>query len=174
MKILNRSKTTGFTLTEAIVTVGIVGTLSAIAVPTYIEETKKSSQSEAMSLITQIMNQTAAFNDEFGMPATSWNDLDKIATIQTTSGSATANNFSWIILQPGKYGIMALQSGNSYTFTATPSSTNIIDPEPLNPENSTSLNNYNIVACLNVATGTSDIRKGTYSAAASSSELNCN
>jgi type IV pilus assembly protein PilA len=174
MKTLNRAKATGFTLTEVLVTVGIVGTLSAMAVPTYIEETKKSSQNEAMSMIAQIMNQTAVFNDEFGTPATSWNDLDKIATIQTNSGSATANNFNWITLQPGQYSVMALQSGNSYTFKAAPASTIIVDPELPTPDNSTSLSNYNIVACLNVATGASDIRKGTFSAATSTSELNCN
>ena len=44
MKRFKAQNQKGFTLTESITTVAIIGTLSAIALPNYINQTKKSSQ----------------------------------------------------------------------------------------------------------------------------------
>ena len=168
MKRIKAQNQKGFTLTESITTVAIIGTLSAIALPNYINQTRKSSQSETVAVISQIMSQAATYNDEFGEPAQSWKDLDKIGTIKTASSSATRNDLNWITLQPGRFKLMATQADNKYTFTATPvenNSDNQIDMAK---------NPYNIFACINVATGSSDIKYGNGEKSASASDLTCN
>ena len=159
----------GFTLTESIITVAITGTLATIALPSYIEQTKKSTQLETEAMVSQVIGQISSFNDEFGKPPENWKDLDKVATISTSKGAATSNNFDWISLPNQQFKLKVNRSGNLYTLLANPTwnapQTDEDDPHLISA--------YNIIACLNVATGSSDIRKGNGTIEASTTELTC-
>ena len=63
---MNLQKPT-WSLTEMLVAVSIAGVLGGIAAPSFINQISKGQQAEAHSLITQVLGQTSAFNDEFGL-----------------------------------------------------------------------------------------------------------
>jgi type IV pilus assembly protein PilA len=153
------TESSGFTLTEMMVAVAITGVLSTIAFPKYINQIYKTKQNEAKAIVAQVMNQTSAYNDEFGSPANGWSDLDEIATLMTDSGNAAGSSFSEIILPGKKYRLFGEKNKSKYIFTSEctgdcPS-------------------NLNIVGCINVATGASNIQSGIHSKAAAKSDLTC-
>ena len=168
----------GFSLTEMLVAVSIAGILGSIATTSFVNQLSKGQQSEAHALITQIIGQTSAFNDEYGKPAEGWSDLDKIATILTSTGVATGSNFSTIKTPQESYAIIGNRSGNKYIFNATPilkGGSVPPDDEINNPGSAPPIRaaNYNIVSCINVATGASDIQIGSGTTAASQANLRC-
>ncbi|MFL0790930.1 MAG: type IV pilin protein, partial [Prochlorococcus sp.] len=50
----SRKKTKGFTLTEVLITIVIVGILSAVALPNYFRQVQRTRQSEAASTLSQL------------------------------------------------------------------------------------------------------------------------
>ena len=88
----------GFSLPELVIAVSITGTLAAVATPIYVGQMKASCQRQAEATISQFLSQAQAFEDEYGSAPKSWADLDKIATIMTSSGPATGGDLSWIEL----------------------------------------------------------------------------
>jgi len=154
-----QQKETGFSLTELLAVTVILGTLASIATPSYIKQLQKGKQGEAETLISQLITQASAFNDEYGIAPTSWKDLDEIATIPTDDGAASAADFSKITTPSGNYSISTTHSNNKYTFIATPKDTNS--------------SNYNVIGCSNVATGASQIISGNSQEAASTGDLKC-
>ena len=131
------------------------------------------------------MMQAQAHNDEFGTPAEGWSDLDKIATLMTSDGPATGGSFSAIELPTCDYQLWGKRDGNDYLFVATkkdvlgsPVPIVPIKPEPdkngdiiTAPENAG--DEFNVVGCLNVATGASDIKGGNGSELAYVDDLTC-
>ena len=162
----------GFSLPEILVATSIVGILSAISIPSFVNQMSKGKQGEAHSLITQVLAQTSAFNDEFGTPAEGWDDLDKMATIMTSGGRASGSDFSTINLPGGHYSLSGSRVGNRYEFKAAAIQGGGIAPSP-DPGGPSSNSKYNIVACINVATGASDIQAGSGSFAATTENLKC-
>lgn len=168
--IKKRCKSHGFSLTEMLVTSSLIGIITSIAVPGYIEHKNSSCQSYPESIIEQAMSQVQAYNDEYASAAESWNDLDKISTIMTHSGPAQGEKLSWIELPKCNYKLMGSQAGNEYTFIAvqsgafTGSENNKIDNLK---------NKYNVVGCVNVATGASDIQRGNGEDEANTTSLRC-
>ena len=151
--VCKKSVTKGFTLVELLITVSIIGVLAAISIPNVINQLHRAKQKEAEATISQIITQVAAYSDEFGEKAEGWNDLDDVATIMTETGPAEGSNFGKIILPGKNYELVGTNhANNEYTFTATP-----VD---------TSLSKYNVIACVNIATGASDTRSGNGSSAA--------
>jgi len=53
-----------FTLTEVLITVVIVGILSAIALPNYFNQVQRTRQSEAAAALAQLQNTLVAYVDE--------------------------------------------------------------------------------------------------------------
>ena len=143
--------TSGFTLTEVMITTAIVGILSSIALPNYLNQVNRSRQNEAASTISQIQTTIASYADEFGDLPTSWSELNDTSAVMTDDGPATANTFEAITLSGGYYDIEIEPVGNLFTITAKR------DEAP----------NLNIVACVNLTNGASAINKGTKTAAAS-------
>jgi len=143
-----RSNDRGFTLTELTVSVAIVGTIAATATPHYLNQLESSCQRQAESVVSQILTQTQAFNDEFGIAPTTWGELDEIATIMTADGPAISGKLSSPITLPPRcsYKLSSSKNEQKYIFEATP-------PENYNP-------NLNILACINTDTGASDIKRG--------------
>ena len=155
----NQSKASGFSLTELLATVSILGILSSVATPALLRQLDKGRQGEAETLISQLTTQVSAFNDEYGKAPESWGDLDEIATIPAENGAANNADFSAFTTPSGNYSITTSKSNNKYTFIATPK-----DPNA---------SKYNVVGCSNVATGASQIISGNSQAAASTGNLKC-
>ena len=149
-KNIPSQKTKGFTLTELLTTVAIVGILSSVALPNYLNQVNRSRQNEAASTISQIQTTIASYADEFGVLPTSWAELNETSAVMTDDGPATKENFQAITLAGGYYDVAISNSDNLFTITATR------DDTP----------NLNIIACVNLTNGASAINKGTKAAAA--------
>ena len=137
------------------ITTAILGILSGIALPNYLNQVNRSRQNEAASTISQIQTTIASYADEFGVLPTSWAELNETSAVMTENGPATANTFEAITLAGGYYAVSIDNSDNLFTITATR------DDEP----------NLNIIACVNLTNGASSINQGTQ--AASASDPNC-
>lgn len=143
---------TGFSLIEVLLTVSILGALTAIALPNYKNHIDRTRQNEAVSSVSHIQTAIAAYADEFGELPTSWAELNDISAIMTTNGPATNNSFQAITLAGGYYQVAISNTSNIYTITAT---------------NNDEVN-LNIIACINLTNGASAINKGSSTSAASS------
>ncbi len=169
MKLLarkNGQQISAFTLVEVLLTVVIIGTLSAVALPTYFNQVQRAKQSEAVANLAQIQNTLAAYIDEFNKIPTGWKELNDIAAIMTTSGPASLTTFGSINLPGENYTVSRTdnQSRNTYfEFTATPTTK---DSE---------MAEFNVMACIDLATGASDLKQGRKDSinAISDSDLVC-
>ena len=183
-------KLNGFSLVELIVTVAIIGILGSVAFPQYFNQVQKTRQNETATHLSQLQVTIAAFVDEMGLLPESWADLNKITPLMTPSGPASQKDFEWITLASATCGKTAKSetSGGEKGSEkkANDASTkdeincyeaNITENDQLytlearskNPDAST----YNVVACLDLRNGSSDLRKGTHSAVASINDLRC-
>jgi type IV pilus assembly protein PilA len=141
---------TGFTLSEVMVTIVIVGILSSIALPSYVNQVNRSRQNEAASTISQIQTTIASYADEFGVLPTSWSELNDTSAVMTDNGPAFSDNFDQITLAGGYYDVVISNNDNVFTITATR------EDEP----------NLNVIACVNLTNGASGINQGTQNATA--------
>ena len=148
---LSNCKPRGFTLSELLITTAIIGILSTIALPNYVNQVNRSRQNEVASTIAQIQTTIASYADEFGVLPTSWAELNETSAVMTDDGPATSKNFQAITLAGGYYDVAVNNTDNLFTITASR------DDEP----------NLNIVACVNLTNGASAINQGTKAAAAS-------
>jgi prepilin-type N-terminal cleavage/methylation domain-containing protein len=137
----------GFTLAETMVSVAIVGTLSSIALPNYLNQVNRTRQNEAASTISQIQTTIATYADEFGLLPGSWADLNSINAVMTDTGPSQKESFEAIKLAGGYYEVAISQSANLFTITST----------------STNAPKLNIIACINLTNGASAVNKGTNS-----------
>ena len=160
----------GFTLTEVLSATVIVGILSSIALPNYLNQLTRTRQSEDSSYITQLQNVIVAFADENGVYPTSWKDLNEVAAIMTPSGVTTQNDFKKMTLASS--GCESNAQNNCYTVEAIHANQDSLYTLSALPVNA-ALENYNIIACLDLRLGSSDFKKGGPSGAAEVSTLNC-
>ena len=144
-------QTEGFTITELLAAVTIVGILTTMALPNYLKQINRSHQNQAASTIAQIQTTIAAYSDEFGILPSSWAALNDTSAVMTDTGPATEENFEEITLAGGFYDVSISNTNNLFTITASR------DDEP----------NLNIVACVNLTNGASGINLGTKATAAS-------
>ena len=144
-------QTEGFTITELLAAVTIVGILTTMALPNYLNQINRSHQNQAASTIAQIQTTIAAYSDEFGILPSSWAALNDTSAVMTDTGPATEENFEEITLAGGFYDVSISNTNNLFTITASR------DDEP----------NLNIVACVNLTNGASGINLGTKATAAS-------
>ena len=150
----------GFSLTEVLITITIVGILSSIALPNYMNQMRRTRQKEAETIVSQVMIQVAAHSDEYGVNAQGWDNLDDIAAVMTDTGTASGGTFSTITLPGGNYSLdIKGPAGNDYIVTATPTDTNS--------------STFNVLGCINVSTGASNIQAGDDTTAAVEADLTC-
>ncbi len=149
-KKIPSKKPRGFTLTELLTTVAIIGILSSVALPNYVNQVNRTRQNEAASTISQIQTTIATYADEFGLLPSSWADLNNINAVMTDTGPSQKDSFEAITLAGGYYEVDISQSGNLFTITST----------------STNAPKLNIIACINLTNGASAVSKGTNSVAA--------
>ena len=160
----------GFTLTEVLSAIVIVGVLSSIALPNYLNQLTRTRQNEAASSITQLQNAIVAFADENGIYPTSWKDLNEVAAIMTPSGATIQEDFKKISL--ASVGCKQEGQNNCYTVEAIYEKEDALYTLTAMPVDS-SRAKYNVIACLDLRLGTSDFKKGNQSGAASISNLVC-
>lgn len=136
----------GFSLPELIVTVSIIGTLSAIAIPSYVGQLCRAESSEAESTIGAIQAIITTYIDETGVFPNTWDDLSTITAIMKNNGIASGDLSNPITLTSGTYTLSVNGPTNTtYEILA---------------ERTDSCQNRSIRACLDVGTGASDLKKG--------------
>ena len=161
-KILN-----GFTLPEVIITTAIVAILGSLALPNYLRQMQKTRQSEAVAAMSQLQTSIVGYVDENGIHPTSWKELNEITAIMTPTGPTAQNNLEWLTMASSDCNT---SNKNCYQVKITRNiDTYLLEANPLK-ENSA---NYNILACIDLKTGASDLRKGTASKPAKKDELKC-
>ena len=142
----------GFTLTELLIAVSILGVLSTIAVPNFTRQFTKTKQSEAVATLTQLQQKLASYVDVYKAPPPSWKSLSDYSLVMTASGPAsetTAFTTTTIALPGNNYDLDAkLVATNLYTLSATPKNSQA------------NQDGYNAVACLDLNNGATDYKKG--------------
>ena len=164
----------GFSLVEMLITVSIIGILTAIALPQYFSQVQKTRQNETAASLSQLQVTIAAFVDEMGLLPESWADLNKITPLMTISGPAVQEDFEWITLASATCGKTATSEANGElncyeAYVKENDQVYTLEARSKNPKAST----YNVVACLDLRNGSSDLRKGTHNAVASVADLQC-
>lgn len=157
----------GFTLTELLAAIIIIGILGSIAIPNYLRQMQKTRQSEAIATISQLQMTIVGYVDENGIHPRSWKELNEITAIITPTGPTTQNDFGWLTMASSDcnttnkncYEVKITRNIDSYILEATSLK-----------ENSA---NYNVFACIDIKTGASDLRKGKSSKAAQKGDLQC-
>ena len=142
----------GFTLTELMVAVGIVGILSAIALPNYANSVNRARQADAANQISQIQSTIQAFREEYLVNPSSWSDLARITPVASRNGPAVSSSFAAITTPNGShYQLSVSGNGDLKTIIAIPTRVD---------------HRWDIKACLDTNSGYSDLRKGNGSQAA--------
>jgi len=109
--MLNRRKNDkGFTLIELMITIGIIGILLAVAIPSYSSYLKESRRTDAVVVLLEIAGEQERFFAENNNYAATMADLGY--------GTGTQNSYA---SQEGHYNVsVSAQTARTYTLTATP------------------------------------------------------
>ena len=143
----------GLTLPELLIAVVIVGLLSSIALPKYMNSIKATRQKDVANQIANIQTSIEAYREEFLANPSGWDALARIAPINTNNGGAKGTSFSTITSpNGGSYSIAISSSADLFSITGTPVASGSAQ--------------WNIKACLNTQTGLSDIKLGNGTTAA--------
>ena len=157
----------GFTLTEILASTVIVGILGSIALPNYLRQMQKTRQSEAVAAMSQLQNTIVGYVDENGILPNNWKELNETSAIMTPTGPTAQNNLGWLTMASSG---CTTTNKNCYTFKITRDKDSYtLKAKPMNINSA----NYNVLACIDLKTGASDLRKGTGSKAAQMNELKC-
>ena len=134
----------GFTLSELLISVAIVGILSTLGLPNYLNAVHRARQSDVSSQIMTIMASIQAYQEEFLENPGSWDDIAQIKPVMTDAGIASGP-LATAIATPngGHYTISFSNLGDITTATAT----------------KTGSTSWGISACLNTTTGISDLHR---------------
>ena len=173
-RIMQNNKYRGFTLTELLATVSILGILTSISLPMFNNQVAKTRQGEAEAILIQLQISTMAYIDEFMIPPTHWGDLSRISTVLTESGPIEASTGDQnkgnlltgeITIPGGKYKIKA-------TTVATETEKNFVFEAFSQQESHKSGNLFNVIGCIDTENGATDSIKGN-NIAADEKSLTC-
>ena len=155
MSTIYRTKgSSGFSLTELLLAVAIIGVISGFALPSFFRQLQFTKQNEAAATVAQIQSTIVAYTDEYGVEPSTWNDLSEITAVMTSTGPAGAAAGSLddsITLISGNYTLTRLSGETGTTFTLIAESVDNNGAE------------FNVMACLDLDTGASDLRLGNQS-----------
>ena len=158
----------GFTLTGILVSTVIIGILGSIALPNYLRQIQKTRQNEAVATMSQLQTTIVGYVDENGIHPNNWKELNETSAIMTPTGPTTQNNLGWLTMASS--GCTTANNNNCYTFKITREKDSYtLKAKSINKNSA----NYNVLACIDLKTGASDLRKGTTSKAAQKDELKC-
>ena len=137
----------GFTLTELLVAVGIVGILSSIALPNYSRSIQKARQADAANQISMIQNTIQSYREEYLDLPSGWDDLAKITPIPDCGGIAKGDEgFTDINTSNGCHYTLSLEKNNPVITISAEANNGKVE--------------WNIEACINTEVGYSDLQKG--------------
>ena len=149
------SASDGLTLPELLISVAIVGLLSAISLPNYMNAIKATRQKDVANQISTIATSIGAYREEFLANPSSWDDLSRMSPVITNNGGAKGNSFTPITSPNGGYYTISISStGDLLNLSGTPVSS--------------WSTNWDIKSCLNTQTGISDLKLGNGTTAAAS------
>lgn len=173
VRTLKISRKSGFTITEAIITSAIIGTLASIAYPSYTNANNSSKLANAKASIQSIPPIIGAFIDATGEAPSTWDDLSSIAAVMTNNGTATGDLETPITL-PGAIYDLSIEGPTDSVYTLK--ATRVIDRNDENPDNndenaSNEDFKFAIKSCFNISNGASDTTSGKLSEI--ENELNC-
>ena len=141
----NRLAKGGFTFVEIIVATAILGILSSIAVPSFVEHLLLAKQKTCIITATTALSslmQAASDSQAIG-----WNNLSEYSPVMTTSGPAKGSDFT-----------TELALNDDYKFSINDSNSPVYEAQCI-PTNA-SLTNYNVLGCVNIETGAFQIKEG--------------
>ena len=136
----------GFTLTETLVTVVIVGLLTAIALPNHINQLCRSNSAEAEATIGSLQSIISSFADETGILPKSWDELNSISAVMTNEGQANGDFENKIILPSESYEL---------AITGPSEAQYLIEARPIE-----GCEKRDIKACVDLSTGASALTLG--------------
>jgi type IV pilus assembly protein PilA len=94
--LLKKKENEGFTLIELLVVIIIIGILSAIALPNFLNQTAKAKQSEAKQNVGVVNRTQTAYRAENAAFASTFDNL-AIGTLTGSGTSATTTNYSYTL-----------------------------------------------------------------------------
>lgn len=160
MKSSPKTTNNGFSLAEVLTTVSIVGLLSSISLPSFMGQIQRTRQRETVTTVTQAMDLVmTTYDEEDNILPNGWNDFRR--DFMTDTGVASGATFSAITLPGANYTLSATGGGLEprYVFTATPTESKA--------------SGFNVLGCINLRTGASNIQTGDGTTAATTAELTC-
>lgn len=140
----------GFTMSELLASIAIVGILSTIAIPNYTNQLERAKQRQAAAIIEQMMTRLVASKEEMGTNPITWIELSNESAIITTTGiikDTDGELTNKINLAEINYTIQRTDNtdpSNYYELTAT---------NKANP-------NRNVMGCINLDNGASTVKLG--------------
>ena len=134
----------GFTLTEIVISVAIIGTLSAIAVPNYFSQLQSAKQRSCTVFMTKTLSTVTGASAEAALRG--WDDLHEYSAVMTINGPAKGANFSTNLAISEDYKFSLKDSNPLYEAECIPTNS--------------SLANYNILGCLNIESGAFQVKQG--------------
>jgi len=143
-----RSNSSAFTLTELMVTVAIIGVITAAAFPKYLQQIQKARQSDTTNQISQILTTIQAYREEFLEDPSGWNDLARITPVKQERGIAKGSSYSTISSPNGGHYSIQVQKGSKskpFAITAHPKQRK--------------QTGWGIKACINTETGVAEVRR---------------
>jgi type IV pilus assembly protein PilE len=110
---MSGKKSKGFTITELIITMAIIGILATIVVPMYTNHIRRARRSDAKVALENVRAMEEQFRAERGRYTADANELVSFGWPDDGAGGAGA-------YEPGDYSITLLGDASSFTATAAP------------------------------------------------------
>ena len=138
----------GFTITELMTSVAIVGMLSGVAMPKYLQQAQKARQADVANQITQIISTVQAYREEFLDEPRSWDDLARVMAVSTATGTARGGSYSSIQSPNGGHYRISISPGSRFSPTR-------ITASPTDRKQ----DGWSVRACINTESGVMQIEK---------------
>ena len=137
----------GLTLIELLVCVGIIGLLSAIALPKYLKTINATRQKDVANQISNIQTTIMAYREEFLKAPKTWAELATITPISTYDAANNRSNAKGDLTSP-------INLDKYYKITVTTPKSNIIQ---ITGSRIDTPSQWMIQSCLATETGVSDM-----------------
>lgn len=150
--LVSKKREGGFTLIELLVVIIIIGILSAIALPSFLNQANKGKQSEAKQYVGTVLRTQQSFYMEKGRFATSLADMSQPVADSTT-------NYDYSTTSPSSTATHSLSLGTSKVAALRSYGGTVI----LTTNSTTSETNTTGIMCESNAPGTTAVAVGTVS-----------